>query len=136
MRITAARVSVLAALLDARNALTHQELLARLAGTDRVTLYRALDSLIAAGLAHKIPGNDRAFLYGAGAVSDLSQAAAHQHGHFKCTGCGKVFCLGHSAEKSSLLQQLQKTLKHSLEPGFQSHNIELTIQGWCADCAK
>ena len=136
VRATTVRIAVLAVLLGARNALTHLELLARLPGTDRVTLYRTLESLINAGLAHKIPGSDRAVLYGAGATSNADHAATHQHGHFQCTGCGKVFCLGHSDEKSALLLQLQKTLKQSLEPGFRSHDIELTIKGWCAECAR
>lgn len=136
LRVTAVRIAVLAALLSARNALTHLELLSRLPGTDRVTLYRTLESLIEAGLAHKIPGSDRAVLFGAGTTSNTPHATAHQHGHFQCTGCGKVFCLGHSDEKSALLLQLQKTLKQSLEPGFRSHDIELTIKGWCAECAR
>ncbi len=136
LRATAARINVLAILLSASNALTHQELLSRLVGTDRVTVYRALDSLIKAELAHKIAGGDRAFRYGAGAIADSPQAADHQHGHFKCTGCGKVFCLSSTAKKRNILQKLQKSLEGELEAGFQSHNIELTLNGWCAHCAR
>ena len=136
MRPTAARINVLATLLNASSALTHQELLARLAGIDRVTLYRALDSLITVGLSHKIAGGDRAFRYGAGAIADSTQATDHQHGHFKCTGCGKVFCLNSTARKRNILQKLQKSLEGELDAGFQSHNIELTLKGWCAECAR
>ena len=74
----------------------------------------------------------------------------HQHGHFKCTRCAKVFCLNVDGEadlvsdvlsqsasrQSTLRQQLQAALQENLGPGFQSHEIELTIKGWCAECAQ
>lgn len=136
IRVTPARIKVLVALLNAPSALTHQELLALLVGTDRVTLYRALDSLIGCGLAHKISGDDRAFRYGAGAMAEHHDDAHYRHGHFKCTGCGKVFCLQTTGKKRALLDRMQATLEGALSPGFQSHNVELTIKGWCAECAR
>ena len=153
IRITSARIKVLAALLDARCALTHQDVQDTLVDLDRVTLYRALDCLTDAGLAHKIAGGDRVFRYSAGTEHGeygISQQSAHspaqhQHGHFKCTRCGKVFCLDHSGDASAesesakrqaaLRTQLQSALQETLGTGFQSHDIELTIKGWCADCA-
>jgi Fur family ferric uptake transcriptional regulator len=127
VRVTVARVKVLAALLGARRALSHQDLQDSFAGMDRVTLYRALDCLTDAGLAHKIAGDDRVFRYSAGAEHD----AAQQHGHFKCTRCARVFCLDDMGETGLL----EKALRGSLGKGFRSHDIELTIKGWCADCA-
>ncbi len=72
----------------------------------------------------------------------------HQHGHFKCTRCARVFCLDGSGEagflesvlpssgkRQTTAAQLQTALQKSLGKGFQSHEIELTIKGWCADCA-
>jgi Fur family ferric uptake transcriptional regulator len=157
VRITAARVKVLAALLDARCAFSHQDLQDALADTDRVTLYRALDCLTDAGLVHRIAGDDRVFRYSAGtehaepddALQAGHQPAQHRHGHFKCTLCAKVFCLdnnddtgligaavsGSSKRQSMLYRQLQSALQETLEKGFRSHDIELTIKGWCADCA-
>jgi len=129
VRITDARIKVLAALLQARRAVSHQELQDAFAGMDRVTLYRALDCLTDAGLAHKIAGDDRVFRYSAGAEHD--GARQHQHGHFKCTRCAKVFCLDDLADADLL----QHALRATLGTGFQSHDIEFTIKGWCADCA-
>ena len=127
VRITAARVRVLAALLDAERACSHQDVQETCADMDRVTLYRALDCLTDAGLAHKIAGDDRVFRYSAGA----EHVPHHQHGHFKCTRCAKVFCLDCIGEADTL----QQTLKQTLGEGFRSHDIEFTIKGWCADCA-
>ena len=54
VRLTDARVKVLAALLDAERAFSHQDVQEAFADMDRVTLYRALDCLTDSGLAHKI----------------------------------------------------------------------------------
>lgn len=135
VRVTAARVKVLAALLGAQRAFSHQDMQEAFAGMDRVTLYRALDCLTDAGLAHKIAGDDRVFRYSAGTdhggVHDGNHAPHHQHGHFKCTRCAKVFCLDSIGEAGLL----RSALRESLGKGFQSHDIEFTIKGWCADCA-
>lgn len=153
VRVTAARVKVLGALLAAQRALSHQDIQQHFASMDRVTLYRALDTLTAAGLAHKIAGDDRTFRYSAGtelATSDQDPEAAagpHSHGHFKCARCAKIFCLDDSthaailtgevlasAAQPALRQQLQQLLQQSLGPGFLSQDVELTIKGLCPDC--
>lgn len=135
VRVTVARATVLGALLNARRALSHQDVQDAFAAMDRVTLYRALDCLTDAGLAHKIAGDDRVFRYSAGtdhgAQPQDSRAPHHQHGHFKCTRCAKVFCLDSIGEAGLL----ENALQESLGKGFQSHDIEFTIKGWCADCA-
>jgi Fur family ferric uptake transcriptional regulator len=140
VRATAARIKVLSALLGAERALSHQDVQDTLADMDRVTLYRALDCLTDAGLAHKIAGDDRVFRYSAGAEHAEHGIAPrhgnampnHQHGHFKCTRCARVFCLDSIGEEGLLQDALQETLGK----GFQSHDIEFTIKGWCADCAR
>lgn len=144
VRITAARVKVLAALLAGGRAFSHQDMQDAFVDMDRVTLYRALDCLTDAGLAHKIAGDDRVFRYSAGMERARVAAAGrhpagHQHGHFKCTRCARVFCLdggGPAGKRQATLRlQLQGALQETLGPGFQSHDIDLTIKGWCADCA-
>jgi Fur family ferric uptake transcriptional regulator len=160
LRVTDARIKVLAALLGAPYAFSHQDVQDTLVDMDRVTLYRTLDCLTDAGLAHKIAGDDRVFHYNAAAVEqgkhgEDAHIQQHQHGHFKCTRCARVFCIDNVDEapqkngtgktrtkadaatsEASLRAQLQQTLQATLGKGFQSHDIELTIKGWCADCAK
>lgn len=135
VRVTSARVRVLAALLDAQRAFSHQDVQDALTDMDRVTLYRALDFLTEAGLAHKISGDDRVFRYSAGTDHPPPEPGEttlhHQHGHFKCTRCAKVFCLDSSGDAALLRSALQETLGR----GFQSHDVEFTIKGWCAECA-
>ncbi|MFZ6871983.1 Fur family transcriptional regulator [Undibacterium sp. Di27W] len=138
IRATDARRSVLSELLTSRRALSHLELQDAFPTMDRVTLYRALDCLTEADLVHKIPGDDRVFRYSTGNDHDTASkhTKGHHHGHFKCTRCTRVFCLDETQEPGSLKEQLQMSLEASLGRGFQSHDIELTIKGWCADCSK
>jgi Fur family ferric uptake transcriptional regulator len=151
VRVTQARISVLDTLLKARNAMSHQDVQDALTSMDRVTLYRALDCLTEAGLTHKIASDDRIFRYSVGKehsehqhAHKHGQHAQHQHGHFKCTRCSRVFCLDGSSYAgllesvlpTSIKNPLQSALQTTLGKGFQSHDVELTIKGFCADCAK
>jgi hypothetical protein len=56
---------------------------------DRVTLYRILDSLVACGLALKAVDTRGVFRFSAAGA----QRQHADHIHFRCTGCGGVFCL-------------------------------------------
>ncbi|QTR45484.1 transcriptional repressor [Thiothrix litoralis] len=121
-RITPARIGVLGILLEAKAALSHQEIeqLATQQGLsfDRVTLYRALDWLVEQGMAHKISGADRTWRYNA------QTGTAHQHAHFHCNHCQQVFCL----------ENLQPAFMLSLPPGYQLEQVEVNLQGTCPAC--
>ncbi|MBM3394114.1 MAG: transcriptional repressor [Betaproteobacteria bacterium] len=122
-RVTHGRVAVLAALLEARRALTHSEVEARLESLhsiDRVTVYRVLDCLMELGLAHRLAGDDRVWRFTA-EVRDH----AGGHPHFKCNSCGNVICLDDD----------QLAPKVSLPAGYKGEEIELTVKGRCASCA-
>ncbi len=122
-RVTPARLGVLGILLEAKAALSHQEIeqLAVQQGfnIDRVTLYRALDWLVEQGVAHKVNGPDRTWRYNALA------GIPHQHAHFHCKYCEQVFCL----------ENLQPALLFNLPAGYQVEKAELNLQGCCPECA-
>lgn len=137
VRVTPARIEVMSLLLAQQRAMSHTELQDALPNMDRVTLYRALDCLSEAGLAHKIVGDDRVSRFrigGAGHHPDESNVLAHEHGHFQCTRCAKVYCLDQPQFAKNLQQQLSATLAATQKQGFTTHGIELTIKGWCEHC--
>ncbi|MFZ6749234.1 Fur family transcriptional regulator [Undibacterium sp. Ren11W] len=139
VRVTDVRLKVLDMLLETPSALSHLEIQDALPELDRVTLYRALDCLTDAGLVHKITGDDRVFRYSTGNEPQTNNAVRgvqHQHAHFKCSLCAKIFCLDEEQSASSLKEQLLDTLQTTQAKGFKNHDIELTIKGWCADCSK
>ncbi|MBR7800452.1 Fur family transcriptional regulator [Undibacterium fentianense] len=145
VRVTQARKEVLSVLLVQRRALSHTEMQDALPAMDRVTLYRALDCLAEVSLAHKITGDDRVFRFSGHQMSSQPDSqhpfqaqekgvTQHQHGHFQCTRCAQVFCLEQPDASHTLRDQLQATLQATSAKGFQIHNIEVTIKGWCARC--
>lgn len=124
-RLTGPRLRVLSELLRADQALTHLDLQRRVEEgaepIDRVTLYRVLDWLADNRLAHRVAGPDRVFRFSA-------QSTETPHGHFRCVQCGRMYCLGASAE-------LERSVLATLPDGFTEQRVEVTVSGLCADCA-
>jgi Fur family ferric uptake transcriptional regulator len=133
-RVTGARIKVLAVLLQAEEALTHTDVQRRLEQgdahelLDRVTLYRVLEWLVEAGLAHRVSGPDRVWRFSAHGDDGLHAAHGHQHGHFKCRRCERMFCMKASG-------RLARTVQGMLPEGFAGDEVELTVLGLCAECA-
>jgi Fur family ferric uptake transcriptional regulator len=123
-RLTNARIHVLAALLGAGRALTHNEIETRLNradGINRVTVYRVLEWLTKRGIAHKIAGEDRVWRFNVAGGGHTGQ-----HAHFVCNGCGRVLCLDEVSEPP----------EPQLPAGFQLQDVELTVKGLCDACGE
>ena len=119
-RATPARVRVLELLSAAATPLSHHEIEAALgAGSlDRVTLYRVLDWMVEAGLAVKRADERRVWRFA------LASGGKHGgHAHFRCDGCGRVYCLDAPPPKPP-----------ALPGGFTLVHAELDLSGRCADC--
>jgi Fur family ferric uptake transcriptional regulator len=122
-RLTRARIEVLAALLEADEALTHHEVERRLRrghDVDRVTLYRVLEWLTEQGLAHKLSGEDRVWRF-----SSAGHVGAQRggHAHFECSSCGKVICLDQARLPAI-----------ALPAGYRRRDVTVTIKGSCDRC--
>ena len=103
-------------------ALTHHdiELALGTVALDRVTLYRVLDWLVEAGLAHKSTDARGVFRF------SVAAAGEHQaHTHFRCDFCGRVFCL-----------EAPPPTPPRLPDGFTLSRIDLDLRGCCATCAE
>jgi Fur family ferric uptake transcriptional regulator len=100
MRVTGVRLAVLGVLEGTERALTAQDVADAVASLrprsrpDRVTVYRTLNALVEAGLAHKVDPGDRVFRF---SLTDHARCSgehhAHEHPHFVCDSCGEVECL-------------------------------------------
>jgi Fur family transcriptional regulator, ferric uptake regulator len=123
LRPTNARVAVLNTLSEAASALSHPEVLERLAHYkefDRVTIYRVLDWLTENHLVHKVVSENRAWKF------QFSQhEAAHQHAHLECSACGKLICI-HEIEPHFSKPILSK---------YQVESIDIHLKGICQECA-
>jgi Fur family ferric uptake transcriptional regulator len=123
-RVTSARVQILAVLLDAGSAMTHNEIETRLGkrvSVDRVTVYRVLDWLTHVGLAHRITESDRIWRFIARPGGRSASGA-----HFTCTCCSHtIFLPGRLSGRSP-----------RLPPGYRAQQRELSIRGLCRECAR
>jgi len=128
LKVTPVRVQVLSQLLQSAAAMSHQDISTALADAtlDKVTLYRTLNVFTEKGILHKIPTEDRNWLY---AVSpDVNQDGhdhAQPHAHFVCDVCDKVFCfpIPNTATPIPLP-----------DPGFEVKTQEILLHGNCPTC--
>lgn len=122
LRTTGSRIDVLACLLAARRALSHNDIEERLKENrqiDRTSIYRILEWLTKKQLAHKLIGDDGIWRFVAEAQEEV-----HNHAHFQCVQCGKMTCLAGDMPLQAI----------PLPSGHRLQQIELTVKGYCPDC--
>lgn len=130
LRLTAQRRQVMALLLEQPGPASAYELLHELQqrfqpGAKPPTIYRALDFLVAAGLAHRLASTNRYL---------ACHHLACEHGHdggtlfLVCDDCGAV-------QEAPMDQPLRAELMRSLgREGFAAGRKPLEMHGHCADC--
>jgi Fur family ferric uptake transcriptional regulator len=92
---------------------------------DRITLYRTLKLFIEQGILHEIALPNQENKYALCEENCENQSAhSHDHIHFNCTKCQKVFCI-------DIPEQPMITLEN-----YQVDEIELHVKGTCKDCLK
>lgn len=134
MRVTTVRLAVLEMLARARAAMTAQEVVEALGEADKVTVYRTLNALVEAGVAHKVDPGDRVFRFGlTPAAPSAKEPGGHQHPHFVCDACGNVECL----EDTEVIVQARAGAR----PGTSKKNMRLSSQdvllhGTCEGCGE
>lgn len=140
--MTTARVRVLAALLEANSPLNAADVCRRLRGVkaDRVTIYRTLNTLVSAGILHRIDPGDRIFRFGltGGEVKDAG--AGRRHPHFVCDACGTVQCLADS-EVTVTPKPRPERAGGAVPSGGGGRPLRVTQQdvllhGTCGDCGE
>lgn len=160
LRVTGVRLSILRALAASNVALDANAVADQLAAAgdhaDRVTVYRTLNALARAGIAHRVHTGDRVWRYalaGASVGHDAHAAPepqAHEatskspprphdagsgtdnHPHFVCDACGRVECI----------DELSVVLKPA-RPGASAAKVrrdrritrqDIVLHGTCARC--
>jgi len=125
LRVTPARLAVLAALRARLAPASHADLASELedAVPDRATVYRNLVELVKAGLARRRDLGDHVWRFEAAGA----RPGGKDHPHFLCTACGSLACLD--------------TLKVSLRRGarvpraLKDDAVEILVKGLCDGCA-
>lgn len=126
LRITAARVAVIEALLSAAGPLSHAEIVELLDGSagDPATVFRNLTTLTEAGLAVRSDLGDRVWRF---AAKRSSASNGHEHPHFLCSECGTVECMP--------ILELRARPGERVPRSVRNRDAEVQIKGLCDDCA-
>ena len=124
LRVTSLRLDMLRILRGSERALTHQELEAKLTvSADRVSIFRSLNAFEEAGLVHRVLD-----ARGTSCFAPCGDSCRHghhddAHAHFRCDGCGHVYCL-----------QTVELPKVPLPKGFKFKSGHLELEGTCRSC--
>jgi len=123
LRRTDQRRIILDILMKAQKPQTADEILMVLSSNsmNRVTVYRILESMVAAGIVHKAFLHKRAEYYELANHCSESQC----HPHFTCTSCGSTHCL-----TEMLLPQAKGHYK-----GFIIKRQQVRFEGLCPECS-
>ena len=141
LRLTKQRRLVLKLLMADGSPLSHNEISARLeVALDKATLYRVLDTLLAAELIHRVQGLDGVWRFCAHEHAGKEDADVGQHyrhvgddktfcltghPHFQCLECGKMSCLTD--------QRIQRV---EVPEGATVEGKQLIVYGRCRECNK
>jgi Fur family ferric uptake transcriptional regulator len=122
LRRTDPRIAILSILLTTHKPATQDYIAEKLAGDapDKVTIYRTLESLIEAGLVHKVFLQERAWRF------ELSDNCTKKqcHPHFTCTNCGGTHCM----------TGISLPLAKNPPKGFIVHHQSVQLEGLCPRC--
>jgi Fur family ferric uptake transcriptional regulator len=124
LRTTDSRQAILKLFLQKDYALSHGDIENAIDNSlDRVTVYRTLKTFLDKGLIHKVLDDEGSLKYALCSETCSSREHHHDHVHFKCIKCGQTTCLDVEAPAVKLPR------------GFKAKEVNLLIQGVCAQCA-
>jgi Fe2+ or Zn2+ uptake regulation protein len=120
---TKARIAILTVLLKTPGPLRQDQIAGQMVPreTNKVTIYRTLESLMKAGLVHRVFMNDRVWHFELADHCTETQC----HPHFTCRNCGATHCL-----PGMSLPMAQSPYK-----GFIISHQEVRLEGLCPACA-
>jgi Fur family transcriptional regulator, ferric uptake regulator len=120
---TKARIAILSVLLKGRGPMRQDQIAEQLAPaeTNKVTIYRTLESLVKAGLVHRVFMNDRVWHFEP--AHHCTEAQCHPH--FTCRNCGATHCM----------PGIRLPMAQSPYEGFIISHQEVRLEGLCPACA-
>lgn len=120
---TSPRVAIIQALQASKLPLSEIEVKGYIGDLyDRITFYRNVQTLLEAGIIHRIVADNTTIKY---AINDCEDGHKHDanHVHFYCQKCKSLVCLNEV-----------KTKKYNLPDGYESQQCDVLIKGLCGKC--
>lgn len=122
---TPMRMLVLEQMMKYEKGVNLNEMERLLVDSDRVTIYRTLQTFVRHGVAHAIDMVNRGIIYALCAGDCTPRGHSDIHPHFICESCGKVVCA------EDIPYALVKT---PAADKYRINSIEVVIKGLCPAC--
>ena len=124
LKVTATRKALISLLLEFESALPYSQIQETLNDTDRITLYRTIQTLLDKGIIHKAFTNNEDTYYALCGNTCSNEEHQHDHIHFKCKVCNTVSC-------ENVGNEIEITIPH-----FKIENININLSGICKECLQ
>lgn len=126
LRKTPTRLSIIQSLLSTSFPQSESDMHANMPAThDRITFYRSIQTLLEAGIIHRIVADNTTVRYALNHCSNLYHDHSSDHVHFYCKVCLKVECLKNIPICEYLLPE-----------GYIRETSDVIIKGLCKQCAS
>lgn len=124
LRITESRLSILSQFQNASSALSSQHLIEVFAEQfDRTSIFRTLNAFEEKGIIHSIPNTERGTLFALCGSECSEESHTHEHAHFTCQNCKKVYCI-----------DLKEEPVFKVPVGFVLEDSNIIMKGLCKTC--
>ncbi len=122
LKRTSCREGIIEVVMTANQALSENEIRARLIGNyDRTTFYRSFKTLEEHHILHKIVVDNQLVKY----ALDNTVSHKDEHAHFYCNECQTVKCMDNIPVQ-----------KYQLPEGYADNETEVLIKGTCSKCTN
>ncbi len=122
LKVTSPRLNLLIQMEAYKSAMPYSAIQKAMKSTDRVTLYRTLETLKGQGIIHNAFQENNEVYYAICGQKCSKDHHHHDHIHFKCENCKSVTC-----------EHLSNTIKLSL-PDYEIHKVSIHVKGLCKLC--
>ncbi len=128
LKKTPGRLALIRLFLEIQAPLTHTEIVKKLKYVEinPVSIYRALDAFVQAGIVHRLESGDRVGRYALCTCGQHDRGHGHCHPHFTCKSCGQTECL-----EDQVIPE-----PAALKPGYTVEEKELYLRGVCSRCSR
>jgi Fur family ferric uptake transcriptional regulator len=122
LKATSPRLNLLAIMQEYQTAMPFAAIQAAMKATDRVTLYRTMESLKEQGIIHTAFKDNNESYYALCGQTCNKKHHHHDHIHLKCVKCNSVTC-----------QKPNKAIEIAID-NVEIYKVSVNIEGLCTGC--
>ncbi|WP_010523056.1 Fur family transcriptional regulator [Aquimarina agarivorans] len=124
LKATTTRIKLIEIIKTFKTAIPYTKIQEHFKDSDRITLYRTIQTLLKKEIIHKALINKEETYYALYENDTKDQTHSHNHVHFKCTVCNHVSC-------QYLYDKISVTL-----PNFTIDTMQIQLTGICNLCTS